>query len=273
VGSKMPLNWIDTSQMSFNVLLLLERVQISWIPGGPPEKDMALALRANPVVAWYFRHKCPEVIPWLDRLQTLDVGDASDPTLLSNAQAVYAAEQSVLQTLNDWLVYVVDPTVYDAQPFLAWDSHELSDLVDFSDQVVLDIGAGTGRLAFVAAPTAQVVICVEPVGNLRRYILQKAAGLGLKNVYAVEGLITQIPFPDSFAGVTMSGHVFGEFPEHECDELERVTRPGGMVILCPGSSDRESDPHQVLVRRGYQWSRFEEPRDGWKRKYWKVLIK
>ena len=269
----MPLNWIDTSQMSFNVLLLLERVQISWLPGSPPEKDIALALRANPVVAWFLRHKCPEVAPWLDRLQTLDVGDVNDP------QAVYAAEQSVLQTLNDWLVYVVDPSVYDAQPFLAWDSHELSDLVDFSGQIVLDIGAGTGRLAFVAAPTAQAVFCVEPVGNLRRYILQKAGNLGLKNVFAVDGLITQIPFPDSFAGVTMGGHVFGDFPEQECDELERVTRPGGMVILCPGSSDREtvlstvSDLHQVLVRRGYQWSRFEEPRDGWKRKYWKVISK
>lgn len=261
----MPLNWIDTSHMSFNVLLLLERVQISWMPGGPPEKDIALALQANPVVGWYLRHKCPEVAPWLDRLQTIEAGDANDP------RAVYAAEQSVLQTLNDWLVYVVDPAVYDAQPFLAWDSRQLSDLVDFSDQVVLDIGAGTGRLAFVAAPAAQAVFCVEPVGNLRRYILEKARHLGYKNVFAAEGLITQIPFPDSFTGVTMGGHVFGEFPEQECDELERVTRSGGMVILCPGSSDKESDSHQVLVRRGYQWARFEEPRDGWKRKYWKVM--
>ena len=261
----MPLNWIDTSQMSFNVLLLLEQVQISWLPGAKPEKEFALALRANPTVAWFLRHKCPDVAPWLDRLQTLDAGDVNDP------QAVYAAEQRVLQSLNDWLVYVVDPAVYDAQPFLAWDSDELSDLVDFLGKTVLDIGAGTGRLAFVAAPSAGAVFCVEPVGNLRRYILHKAQKLGLKNVFAVDGLITQIPFPDHFADVTMGGHVFGEFPEQECAELERVTRPGGMVILCPGSSDRESDEHQVLLRRGYRWSRFEEPRDGWKRKYWKTL--
>ena len=261
----MPLNWIDTSQMSFNVLLLLERVQISWMPGGPAEADMAVALKANPAVAWYLRHKCPEVTPWLDRLEKLDAGDANDP------QAVHAAEQRILQTLNDWLVYVVDPAVYDAQPFLAWDSNELTGLVDFSGKTVLDIGSGTGRLAFVAAPQARAVFCVEPVSNLRQYIREKARRSGLSNVFPVDGLLTQIPFPEAFADVTMGGHVFGDLPEQECDELERVTRPGGMVILCPGNSDKDNNAHHALVRRGYQWSRFEEPRDGWKRKYWKVI--
>ncbi|MEW5869178.1 MAG: class I SAM-dependent methyltransferase [Chloroflexota bacterium] len=260
----MSLNWMDTQGISFNSLLLLERVQISWMADWSLDQEMALALRANPAVAWYLRHKCPEAEPWLERLEAIEV-DASD------AQAVYAAEQHILQKMNDWLVYVVDPAVYDAQPFLNWDSQELSGLVDFSGKVVLDIGAGTGRLAFVAAPQAQTVYCVEPVGNLRCYIREKARRMGLHNVYAVDGLITEIPFPDGFADVCMGGHVFGDEPERELSELERVTRPGGMVILCPGSSERENEAHQVLVKGGYQWSRFEEPRDGWKRKYWKVM--
>jgi hypothetical protein len=48
-----------------------------------------------------------------------------------------------------------------------------------------------------------------------------------------------------------------------------VTRPGGMIILCPGNSDKDNGVHHFLVARGCAWSRFEEPRDGWKRKYWK----
>jgi len=50
-----------------------------------------------------------------------------------------------------------------------------------------------------------------------------------------------------------------------------VTRPGGMMILCPGNNDRDTEAHRYLVSQGFAWSRFEEPGDGIKRKYWKVV--
>ena len=62
----MPLDWIDVTDLSFNSLLLLERVQLSWFPGWVPENELALALQANPAVDWYLRHKCPEIAPWLE---------------------------------------------------------------------------------------------------------------------------------------------------------------------------------------------------------------
>jgi hypothetical protein len=62
------VNWIDVRTLSFNVLLLLERVQLSWFPGWVPEAELAVALKANPVVEWYLRHKCPELITWLDKV-------------------------------------------------------------------------------------------------------------------------------------------------------------------------------------------------------------
>lgn len=46
----MSVNWIDVSALSFNTLLLLERVQLSWFPGWVPAAELALALEANPVV-------------------------------------------------------------------------------------------------------------------------------------------------------------------------------------------------------------------------------
>jgi len=88
----------------------------------------------------------------------------------------------------------------------------------------------------------------------------------------VDGLITDIPFPDQFADVTMGGHVFGDHLEQEYQEMARVTKPGGMVILCPGNDDRDNDRHRFLVSEGFHWwSRFEGPEDGMKRKYWKAV--
>lgn len=260
----MPVDWMDVTALSFNVLLLLERVQLSWLPGWVPETELAVALAANPAVEWYMRHKCPQLNEWLDgvALATPGGGEATE--------AVRRAEIAVMQTIDDLLVYVVDPAIYDAQPFLNWDSGELLSLADFSGKTVLDVGAGTGRLALAVAPTAAHVFAVEPVANLRLYLKAQANSRGLNNVFPVDGLITDIPFPDRFAHITMVGHVFGDHPEKECRELLRVTRAGGTVILCPGNNDRDNETHRHLVSLGFRWSRFEEPGDGTKRKYWKT---
>ena len=260
----MPGAWMDVSKLSFKTLLLLERVQLSWFPGWVPEEDLAQALKANPAIEWYIRHKCPEIETWLNWIMTQAPRRPGQKTTRQ-------AEIAVLESIDDLVVYTTNPAAYDAQPFLNWNSQELTGTVDFADRIVIDVGAGTGRLALVAAEKARTVYAVEPVGSLRDYLRQKAGKLGLCNFFVMDGLITSLPFPERFADITMGGHVFGDAPENEYNELVRVTRPGGMILLCPGNSDQDSPAHKFLVSRDFSWSRFEEPRDGWKRKYWKKV--
>ncbi len=262
----MSLNWIDVSSLSFNVLLLLERVQLSWFPGWVPEPELVIALRANPVIEWYLRNKCPELNGWLDAIMPGAPGRRD-----STADDVRRAELAVMDAINDLLVYAVDPAAYDAQPFHGWDSDELLSLTDFAGKTVIDVGSGTGRLAFTVAPEAAHVFAVEPVGNLRRYLREQAAAKGLNNVYPADGLITDMPFPDRFADITMVGHAFGDRPDDQYRELVRVSKPGGMVILCPGNNDKDNEVHSFLVSHGFDWSRFEEPQYGMKRKYWTTV--
>ena len=47
----MPVNWIDVTVLSFNTLLLLERVQLSWFPGWLPE-DAAVDCAASDGPGW-----------------------------------------------------------------------------------------------------------------------------------------------------------------------------------------------------------------------------
>lgn len=260
----MAVNWLDVTDIPFQALLLLERAQLNWLPiWGLRQPEWSLALAANPVVAWYLRHKAPELCAWLDQPPPPLPPDPSP------AQ-VRQAERVILAQLNDLLVYALDPAIYDRQPFLNWDSNELLGLADFRGKRVIDVGSGTGRLAFTVTELARVVYAVEPVGNLRDYLRAKAVRLGCRNFYALDGLITRLPFEDGFADIVMSGHVFGDEPEAEWAELLRVTRPGGMVILCPGNNDVDNAIHGCLVGQGAAWSAFEEPEDGLKRKYWKV---
>jgi SAM-dependent methyltransferase len=258
----MPLNWTDVSRFSFKAMLLLERVQIGWLPlySGIPRIELAAALRSNPAVEWYLRHKNPAINSWLDEVMQ-HTGEYKGKKR--------EAEIAVLRAIEDWIVYALEPETYDTQPFLGWDSNEILSLIDFNDKIVLDIGSGTGRLALTAAQAGARLVCaVEPVENLRHYLVRKAQHIGFNNVYAVEGLITSIPFPDGYADVTMCGHVFGDDPQSEYLEMRRVTRSGGMLILCPGTSASEEKAHTFLVEQGFEWSIFEEPLDGLKRKYW-----
>ena len=128
-------------------------------------------------------------------------------------------------------------------------------------------------MAFIAAEEgARGVFAIEPVNNLRVFIKEKTRKLGLENVFTMDGLITDLPFPDNFIDIVMGGHVFGDNPEAEYVELVRIAKPGGMVILCPGNSDTDGGRHFFLVDHGFQWSRFEEPEDGFKRKYWMTVV-
>jgi len=268
----MPLDWIDVSKLDFNALLLLESVQLSWFPGWLPEAELRVALAANPAVAWYMRHKCPDINAWLDQVTAEPV-----QTEALAPEAVRQAEVNVMAAMVDLLTYAVDPEVYDRLPFLNWDPDELASLVDFTGKIVIDIGTGTGKLALIAADHgARAVYAVDPVANLRQYVKAKARRLGYRRsrdrqVYTLDGLITDLPFHDGFADVTMGGHVFGDEMEVEYNEMARVTRPGGAIILCPGNNDRDDDRHRFLVEEGFEWARFEEPGDGWKRKYWKTV--
>lgn len=261
----MALNWIDVSTLSFNTLLLMEREQLDWLPGWLPEVELGTALKANPAVEWFLRHKNPKLDSWVDSVMKQALPDPSPAE-------VRTAEEAVLRAMNDLVCYAIDPEAYENLPFLAWDSKELNYLVDFKGKIVADVGAGTGRLTFVAAQEgARGVFAVEPVGNLRHFLKEKAHRLGQTNVFPVSGLITDLPFPDNFLDVVMGGHVFGDHPENEYTEMARVAKPGGMVILCPGNDDTDGRWHPFLVEQGFQWSTFDEPQDGPKRKYWKTM--
>lgn len=261
------LGWIDVTEVSFNAFLLFEPIHAEYIATREPDSHMGTAIKANTAVDWYLRHIYPPIGDYLDRCLALAKADAS-------AEEIREAEINVLDRVHDWLVYVLDPEKYDRQDFNGWDNASLLGMADFKHKVVIDIGSGTGRLAFSVAPIANTVYAIEPVANLRRFIWEKRNERKLDNVFPLDGTITQIPLPDDFADIVISGHVFGDDPPAEVAEMIRVTHDGGMILLHPGTNNNsESEAHQYLVEQGFEFANFEEPGDGMKRKYWKTIHK
>lgn len=266
----MPFHWKnDIRKQSANTIMLLDEWHFHCLSQIEPRKDFALVLKAYPHIAWYIRHKMPELDPWIQELERMVV----DVPLPEDMEVLIG---DVMESMEDWIIYVTTPDDYHRQSFVGWDEKELTSLTDYAGKTVVDIGSGTGKQAFAIAPFAQAVYCVEPVWNLRRYLKNRAIKENFSNIFVVDGIIQALPFSADFADVTISGHVIGDDVLSEITEMERITKPSGMIVLCPGNDDADNEIHKQLLELGYSWSRFLEPGNdfgsGYKRKYWKLKI-
>ncbi len=260
----MGLGWLDVGDISINWLLMLQREHIEWIPKFCNYKEeLGIVLNKYPYILWYFVNISPENKDFF-----ADLVNQSDSN--PSKEHLRKAEIKVLENINDWLIYVYNPEIYENLSIGKWDDKELEEICDFRDKKVLDIGSGTGRLAFVAAKKAKFVYALEPVHNLRRYLREKAKKLHIKNFFVIDGLLEKIPLEDNFTDVLLAGHVFGDYPESEYNEMKRVTKNNGEIILFPGNRDIDNDMHKFLIEKSFKWKTFEEPGEGKMRAYWKI---
>lgn len=248
-------------------LYLLEAFQISYFPGWVPEREFAAVLWAYPSIKRFLLKKNPLIGELVERVMA-QYGPAADE------QELAAFEDELVWTIADLLIYSKCPEFYDAMEFHGWDFGEVTGITPLEDKVVIDGGAGTGRVALEAAQTARQVFAVEPVARLRQFVREKAATVGLDNVYVMDGFLHAIPLPDEFADVLITAHALGWYLENELQEFGRVVKSGGFIIHCPGTAEipSEEERHKRLISPdwGYAYARYETP-DGWKRKYWKQV--
>jgi len=248
-------------------LYLLEAFQIAYLPGWAPERELAAVLWDQPALGRYLIKRCPSIKEYVDRVLA-QFGPAANPAELASLG------DKLVWTIADLLVYNKSPEIYDNMDFHNWDFGEVTRITPLQDKIVVDAGAGAGRVALEAAQTAAVVFAVEPVGRNRQFIREKAQKAQLDNLFVMDGFQNAIPLPAAWVDVLITSHALGWDLEAELVEFERVVKPGGFIIHCPGTADntREEPQHQRLISAdwNYSFARYQQS-DGWKRKYWKQL--
>lgn len=207
---------------------------------------MGIALNANPAVQWYLAHRCPECAVLIEEL-------AKNAPVVVSGDKIREAEKYALLSVEDFTIYTTPGEMAQHCDFIrGWNKEHLFDLADLFGKVVLDVGAGSGRLTFAAAEKAKWVYAVEPVSTLREFMRDKIKREKIQNVRVLDGFVEEIPFPDDTFDVVMSGHVVGDNYDEEIMELTRVCKAGGWLLDCPGDSERNMMPSTELTRRGWE---------------------
>jgi SAM-dependent methyltransferase len=245
--------WINPKEYSFQHFLLLEEFQIRLMfenSGWKKDKEswqkfMGIALAGNPAVAWYFKHRAPKIAHIVDALV------AKAPTV--TADELWEVEQKMLVDHEDFTIHTTPEKMATGCDYIrGWDKKRLFDLADFEGKVVLDIGAGSGRLTFAAAEHAGMVYAVEPVGTLRKFLREEIKRKGITNVRVTDGFVENLPYPDGMFDIVMSGHVIGDDLEKELAEKARVCKVGGVMLNVPGDSEFHIGSYGALVERGWE---------------------
>lgn len=267
----MALNWINVKDFSFNCFLLMEKFQIRLMFGNQQsdewKQNMGIALRGNPAVKWYLAHKCPEHSDCIEAI-------AANSPCETDAAKVRDAEIFVLASVEDFVTYTRPEIMDESCDFIyGWDKRRLYELADFTDKLVLDVGSGSGRLAFAAAELSRQVFASEPVDTLREYLRAKIAKNGINNIKVVDGMADCLPYPDSLFDIVMSGHVVGDDYDSELGELTRVVKSGGWILDCPGEDSRKRPPDKVLKSRGFDELHYSSSLGGDVYRYRKQIMK
>lgn len=217
-------------------LLLLESFQIKYLPDRVAAREFATLLSEYPVVHRFLVNKYPPVASFLTRLLEENKTDGE-------SHQIWDLCQEALWEIADLILYNKHPELYDRSKRIHWDISEIFSITSLEGKMVADVGAGSGRIAFLVAPHASAVFAVEPLGSFRSFMKEKAVKQDVHNLYIMDGTLDSIALPDDFLDVLITSNAIGWNLDAELKEIERVVKPGGHAIHLLHAEPKYEDPH------------------------------
>jgi SAM-dependent methyltransferase len=158
-----------------------------------------------------------------------------DPELLARIGYDSEAWELVVADVAWELLYRLEPDLYGR---LTAGERIHPGVLDWIPQRIgraVEVGCGWGRLTLELAHRCDELAGIEPAKQLRERLRKRLQEERQGHSSISGGFLNDIPLPDDWADVSFTCSAFSCDPIHGGDqglaELERVTRPGGMVVL------------------------------------------
>jgi len=237
---EISLHWED--------LLLLEAFQVKYLPERVAVKEFATLLHTYPVAHRFLVSKYPPISSFL-------AGILKENKALEDSELIEANCQEALWEIADLIIYNKSPERFDAQAPIKWEIAEINTITSLEGKVVADVGAGSGRIAFLLAPFVQTVYAIEPLASFRSYMKEKSAEKGVENLFIMDGTLDSIPLPNRSLDILITSNAIGWNLNKELKEIERVVKPGGHAIHLLQSNELVENPfHEILTSSPWNYT-------------------
>lgn len=105
-----------------------------------------------------------------------------------------------------------------------------------SDDLVVDLGAGTGLLARALAPRVRELVAVDISERMLERLDDAAVADGIHNIDTLVADLRRLPLADECATLVVSNYAFHHLDdpgkELALAEARRILRPGGRLVIC-----------------------------------------
>lgn len=237
---EISLTWED--------LLLLEAFQIKYLPDRVTVREFASLIREHPVAHRFLVSKHPPISPFLIRI-------LKENKAVEDRELIEAHCQEALWEIADLIIYNKRPEQFDAKAPIKWEINEVSAITSLEGKVVADVGAGSGRIAFLVATEVKTVYAVEPICSFRSFMKEKAAQNAVHNLFVMDGTLDSLPLPDHYLDVLITSNAIAWNLKEELKEIERVVKPGGHAIHLLQSNEQVDNPfHETLTSSPYNYT-------------------
>jgi len=104
------------------------------------------------------------------------------------------------------------------------------------DDLVVDLGAGTGLLSLALAPRVRELVAVDISERMLERLDEAAVADGVHNVETLVGDLRRVALEDESATLVVSNYAFHHLDdagkELALAEARRILRPGGRLVIC-----------------------------------------
>lgn len=125
------------------------------------------------------------------------------------------------------------------------------------NDVVADIGAGTGYFTFKIAPLipAGKIYAVDVQDEMIDFLNNKKSKLALKNIEVIKGTDTSPNLPDNSVNLAFMVDVYHElaYPYEMLQAIKKTLKPGGMLLLIEYRGEDKTVPilplHKTTIKQ------------------------